>query len=566
MKKYEIQQQASSSTSDKAGESSRTYSGIRGLRPAPRPAHRGVLPLAESRTREGLRQSAGPNVISPSPEPDELILVYPPTGAGAININKSDLKRLNDKEMFNDTLIEFALKLWLADLRDRDPVLADQIHIFNSFFYKKLNVKDKEEGYQSVRKWTSKFDLFAKKYIIVPINENLHWYLAIIYRPDRVLIPPRVTTPVIKPMTRKRKRDSEFLGHPETEDAMEVASVSPQPLEPEIVPDSTPSSPRISHHDSEAEMEVEYLVGSTQSISISDLKRDVPVDPDSNYDQMELTYPSSPERHPDVMDIDELGKLSEDKEITETSVASSSSSILESPPDGVSGIAESVPSAAFYGSASASVSRKGKEKATVPLDVEEGQRDDEADDVIASDSNEFDNTAYVFIFDSLGNRHPQAIKTLVKYLELEAKDKKGVTEITPAQGKHTLLPTQPNWYDCGLYVIHFARTFFTNLDGYYAIIMATRKKGYTAKDRERDWCNEEVSTIRGKLKNRIQELSIQWKRDRAEKDAQQKEAEKQAEGGEISTMKTAASPESTDDDVVIEDIQRPPKRTKVKKT
>lgn len=38
------------------------------------------------------------------------ILVYPPSGAGAININKSDLKRLDDKQMFNDTLIEFALK------------------------------------------------------------------------------------------------------------------------------------------------------------------------------------------------------------------------------------------------------------------------------------------------------------------------------------------------------------------------------------------------------------------------------------------------------------------------
>lgn len=30
----------------------------------------------------------------------------------------------------------------------------------------------KESGYQSVRKWTAKFDLFQKKYIIVPINEE----------------------------------------------------------------------------------------------------------------------------------------------------------------------------------------------------------------------------------------------------------------------------------------------------------------------------------------------------------------------------------------------------------
>ena len=29
-----------------------------------------------------------------------------------------------------------------------------------------------DEGYDSVRKWTSKFDIFTKKYIIVPINEK----------------------------------------------------------------------------------------------------------------------------------------------------------------------------------------------------------------------------------------------------------------------------------------------------------------------------------------------------------------------------------------------------------
>lgn len=33
-------------------------------------------------------------------------------------------------------------RLWLNDLRDRDPGLVDQIHLFSSFFYKKLAVKE----------------------------------------------------------------------------------------------------------------------------------------------------------------------------------------------------------------------------------------------------------------------------------------------------------------------------------------------------------------------------------------------------------------------------------------
>ncbi|KAA1469790.1 hypothetical protein DENSPDRAFT_773771 [Dentipellis sp. KUC8613] len=99
------------------------------------------------------------------------ILVYPLTGPGAVNITNAELGRLRPSEFLNDTLIEFGLKLWLNDLRETQPDLADQIHVFSSFFYKKISTK-KQEGYQSVRKWTSKIDLFQKKYIIVPINEQ----------------------------------------------------------------------------------------------------------------------------------------------------------------------------------------------------------------------------------------------------------------------------------------------------------------------------------------------------------------------------------------------------------
>ncbi|EIW80908.1 hypothetical protein CONPUDRAFT_55826 [Coniophora puteana RWD-64-598 SS2] len=128
--------------------------------------------------REPARRSSRQATIqsrksSPKAEPDELILMYPPSGTGALNIMKSDLARLGPSEFLNDTLIEFGLKLWLSELREKNKALADDIHIFSSFFYKKLhNRKDSTEGYQSVRKWTAKFDLFSKKYVIVPINEK----------------------------------------------------------------------------------------------------------------------------------------------------------------------------------------------------------------------------------------------------------------------------------------------------------------------------------------------------------------------------------------------------------
>ncbi|KAI0034653.1 hypothetical protein K488DRAFT_45060 [Vararia minispora EC-137] len=99
------------------------------------------------------------------------ILVYPPSGRGSVNITKGDLARLAPGEYLNDTLIEFGLRLWLDDLRQVNPERIDEIYVFNSFFYKKLSDK-KCEGYQDVRKWTAKVDIFSKKYLIIPVNEK----------------------------------------------------------------------------------------------------------------------------------------------------------------------------------------------------------------------------------------------------------------------------------------------------------------------------------------------------------------------------------------------------------
>ena len=86
------------------------------------------------------------------------LLVYPPTGTGAVNITRGDLKRLDEGQYLNDTMIEFGLKcvppctwsyvladvvdrLWLDEVRKTHPEIADQVHVFNSFFYKKLSSK-----------------------------------------------------------------------------------------------------------------------------------------------------------------------------------------------------------------------------------------------------------------------------------------------------------------------------------------------------------------------------------------------------------------------------------------
>lgn len=43
-------------------------------------------------------------------------------------------------------------------------------------------------GFDLVRTWTRKVNLFEKDFVVIPINENLHWFLAIICHPSKMLV------------------------------------------------------------------------------------------------------------------------------------------------------------------------------------------------------------------------------------------------------------------------------------------------------------------------------------------------------------------------------------------
>lgn len=51
------------------------------------------------------------------------------------------------------------------------------IHAFNTFFYGKL----KQQGYDSIKRWTRKIDLFSFDLVFVPIHLGVHWCLAVSY-------------------------------------------------------------------------------------------------------------------------------------------------------------------------------------------------------------------------------------------------------------------------------------------------------------------------------------------------------------------------------------------------
>ncbi|KAM3084305.1 hypothetical protein ACMFMF_001662 [Clarireedia jacksonii] len=113
-------------------------------------------------------------------------IIYPAAGKKTATVDKQDIERLDEGEFLNDNLIMFYL-YWLEQ---QHPHLADRVYVHNTFFYASLtNTAKGRRGinYEAVQRWTAKVDLPSYDYIIVPVNEHTHWYVAIICNASRLL-------------------------------------------------------------------------------------------------------------------------------------------------------------------------------------------------------------------------------------------------------------------------------------------------------------------------------------------------------------------------------------------
>ncbi|XP_037905145.1 protein split ends isoform X3 [Hermetia illucens] len=146
------------------------------------------------------------------------ILIYPP-GKGGIPINTEDYMCLAIDQYLNDVIIDFFLKYLHTDVLTEEQ--RQKTHIFSSFFYNRLTTmttrqrqteKDgkltaSQKRHARVKSWTKNVNLFDKDFIIIPINEQSHWFLAIICFP-RLQGPVTYDThePVVNQPTVKKKK------------------------------------------------------------------------------------------------------------------------------------------------------------------------------------------------------------------------------------------------------------------------------------------------------------------------------------------------------------------------
>ncbi|TRY54494.1 hypothetical protein DNTS_009208 [Danionella cerebrum] len=87
-----------------------------------------------------------------------------------------DLSTLDDQNWVNDQVINMYGELIME-------ATNHQVHFFNSFFYRQFVAK----GYEGVRRWTKKVDLFSKWLILIPLHLEIHWSLVSVDVPKQCI-------------------------------------------------------------------------------------------------------------------------------------------------------------------------------------------------------------------------------------------------------------------------------------------------------------------------------------------------------------------------------------------
>ncbi|XP_069828330.1 sentrin-specific protease 1 isoform X2 [Dendropsophus ebraccatus] len=90
-----------------------------------------------------------------------------------LTITRKDIMTLNSLNWLNDEIINFYMNLLMERSKRKG---LPKVHAFNTFFFPKL----KSAGFQAVKRWTKKVDVFDAEILLVPVHLGVHWCLAVV--------------------------------------------------------------------------------------------------------------------------------------------------------------------------------------------------------------------------------------------------------------------------------------------------------------------------------------------------------------------------------------------------
>ncbi|KAF8751384.1 hypothetical protein HU200_012055 [Digitaria exilis] len=102
----------------------------------------------------------------------------------AVELAYSDMKCLEPEEYLKSPVINFYLEYLKKSRPRRD------LYMFNTYFYSKLEnalstLGNRDSQFSKLRRWCRNVDIFTKSYLILPINETMHWSLIIVCMPTK---------------------------------------------------------------------------------------------------------------------------------------------------------------------------------------------------------------------------------------------------------------------------------------------------------------------------------------------------------------------------------------------
>lgn len=350
-------------------------------------------------------------------------LVYPRSGRNTAEVHAQDRERLRGSEFLNDNLIGFYIRFLEEHLNRANKEVAKRVYFFNSFFFTAItNTRRGQRGinYKSVEKWTRNVDLFSYDYIVVPINEAAHWYVAIICN-----LPSLQGASGTESQNEPEADKNASRPTSETQEVPETPDPSQEP--DDAMPPSQDAGPK-----------EEVARHSLATMSLSDNADPAVNNPkenataDEDWPEFEENPTSSPARFSSSADKAETPKGSQ-----------------ETP------------------ARAATASQKGKKQKKKPIPPR--QKYDVRQPIIIT-------------FDSLDLGRSPTISTLREYLYEEAMSKKGVEIETKRIKGMTArqIPLQRNFSDCGLYLLAYLEKFIQNPDEFVTKLL--RKEMDTKSD------------------------------------------------------------------------------------
>ncbi|OQS00764.1 SUMO deconjugating cysteine peptidase Ulp2 (predicted) [Achlya hypogyna] len=105
---------------------------------------------------------------------------------GQVLLTYGDIGRLDESRLFNDSILDFYFSYLLDTLPEPQPPTV----VCSTFLFSRFQQARKAglaPAHAAVKRWSKAGDLFATKYLVVPINESGHWSVAVVCNLRRFL-------------------------------------------------------------------------------------------------------------------------------------------------------------------------------------------------------------------------------------------------------------------------------------------------------------------------------------------------------------------------------------------